>query len=240
MSVHTASPCRCNGIQHEHDAAGDRLRTRPPHRRPGRRQARGGDRAAQPLAPPAGRGAAARRDHAEEHPDDRPDRRRQDRDRAPPGQAGRRALHQGRGDQVHRGRLRRQGRRHRSSATWSTSASSRSARQRCARARRAPRTPPKTACSTSWCRRRAPTSASIGGSADASRQHRPPGDPQAPARRLARRHARSRSRWPRPRRTMEIMAPPGMEEMTEQLKRHVRQPRRRHARSAQDEDRRGA
>ena len=31
--------------------------------------------------------AHARRDHAEEHPDDRPDRRRQDRDRAPPGQA---------------------------------------------------------------------------------------------------------------------------------------------------------
>ena len=52
------------------------------------------------------------RDHAEEHPDDRPDRRRQDRDRAPPGAAGRRAVHQGRGDQVHRGRLRRPRRRH--------------------------------------------------------------------------------------------------------------------------------
>jgi hypothetical protein len=32
-------------------------------------------------------------------------RRRQDRDRAPPGQAGQRAVHQGRGDEVHRGRL---------------------------------------------------------------------------------------------------------------------------------------
>jgi ATP-dependent HslUV protease ATP-binding subunit HslU len=52
------------------------------------RQARGRHRAAQPLAPPAGRREAARRDHAEEHPDDRPDRRRQDRDRAPPGAAG--------------------------------------------------------------------------------------------------------------------------------------------------------
>ena len=72
----------------QHDPAGDRLRARPPHRRPARRQARGGDRAAQPLAPPAGRRQAARRDHAEEHPDDRPHRRRQDRDRAPPGQAG--------------------------------------------------------------------------------------------------------------------------------------------------------
>jgi hypothetical protein len=47
----------------------------------------------------------ARRGDAEEHPDDRPDRRRQDRDLPPPGQACRRALHQGRGDQVHRGRL---------------------------------------------------------------------------------------------------------------------------------------
>ena len=60
---------------------------------------------AQPLAPPAARRPDARRGDAEEHPDDRPDRRRQDRDLAPPGQARRRALHQGRGDQVHRGRL---------------------------------------------------------------------------------------------------------------------------------------
>ena len=50
-----------------------------------RGQARRGHRAAQPLAPPAGRREAAPRDHAQEHPDDRPHRRRQDRDRAPPG-----------------------------------------------------------------------------------------------------------------------------------------------------------
>ncbi len=39
-----------------------------------------------------------------------PTGRRQDRDRAAPGAARRRAVHQGRGHQVHRGRLRRQGR----------------------------------------------------------------------------------------------------------------------------------
>ena len=48
---------------------------------------------------------AARGGAAQEHPDDRADRRRQDRDLAPPGQARRRAVPQGRGDQVHRGRL---------------------------------------------------------------------------------------------------------------------------------------
>ena len=69
----------------EHDPRRDRPRTGQAHRRPAGRQARGGHRAAQPLAPPAGRRGAAQRDHAEEHPDDRPDRRRQDRDRAPPG-----------------------------------------------------------------------------------------------------------------------------------------------------------
>ena len=53
----------------------------------------------------------AQRDHAEEHPDDRPDRRRQDRDRAPAREARARAVHQGRGDEVHRGRLRRPRRR---------------------------------------------------------------------------------------------------------------------------------
>src|SRR5580658_934325 len=36
---------------------------------------------------------------------DRPDRGRQDRDRAPPGQARPSALHQGRGDQIHRSGL---------------------------------------------------------------------------------------------------------------------------------------
>ena len=49
-------------------------------------------------------GRCARR-YAQEHPDDRPDRLRQDRDLAPAGEARQRAVHQGRGDQVHRGRL---------------------------------------------------------------------------------------------------------------------------------------
>ena len=70
--------------------ARDRLRARPPHRRPGRRQARRRHRAAQPLAPPAAARGAARGGAAQEHPDDRPDRRRQDRDRAPPGASWRR------------------------------------------------------------------------------------------------------------------------------------------------------
>ena len=52
-----------------------------------------------------------RRDRAEEHPDDRADRRRQDRDRAAPRAAGAVAVHQGRGVEVHRGRLRRPRRR---------------------------------------------------------------------------------------------------------------------------------
>ncbi len=47
----------------------------------------------------------------EEHPDDRTDRRRQDRDRPAPGAARAVAVHQGRGLEVHRGRLRRARRR---------------------------------------------------------------------------------------------------------------------------------
>ena len=48
---------------------------------------------------------SARRGDAQEHPDDRADRLRQDRDQPPPGEARRRAVREGRGDQVHRGRL---------------------------------------------------------------------------------------------------------------------------------------
>ena len=66
---------------------------------------RGRGRAAQPLAPPAARPRAARRGHAQEHPDDRAHRLRQDRDQPAAGEARRRAVRQGRGDQVHRGRL---------------------------------------------------------------------------------------------------------------------------------------
>ena len=56
-------------------------------------------------------GGSARRDRAEEHHHDRPDRRRQDRDRAPARQARPGAVPQGRGVEVHRGRLRRPRRR---------------------------------------------------------------------------------------------------------------------------------
>ena len=83
----------------------NRLRARPLHHRPARRQARRRDRVAQPLAAPAARRAAARGGAAEEHPDDRPDRRRQDRNLPAARAARRRAVHQGRGHQVHRGRL---------------------------------------------------------------------------------------------------------------------------------------
>ena len=83
----------------------NRLRAGPLHHRPGRRQARRRHRAAQPLAAPAARRQAARGGAAEEHPDDRADRRRQDRDFAAAGAARRRAVHQGRGDQIHRGGL---------------------------------------------------------------------------------------------------------------------------------------
>ena len=74
-------------------------------------QARRGDRAAQPHAAAEAAAGDGRGDRAEEHPDDRPDRRRQDRDRAPAGAAGAVAVHQGRGVEVHRGRLRRPRRR---------------------------------------------------------------------------------------------------------------------------------
>ena len=120
-----------------------------------RRQARRGHRLAQPLAPPAARRPDARRGDAEEHPDDRPDRRRQDRDLAPPGQARRRALHQGRGDQVHRGRLCRP----RCRADHPRPGRSRhrpGARRRCAKTSRPrPTSMPRSGCSMRWSARRA-------------------------------------------------------------------------------------
>ncbi|VFT45245.1 ATP-dependent protease ATP-binding subunit HslU [Pseudomonas aeruginosa] len=105
-------------------------------------------------------GRAARRGNTEEHPHDRPPRRRKDRDRPPPGAPGERAVHQGRGDQVHRGRLCRTRRRidH-----------PRSRRRRGEDAPRtgdpegqgiAPRTPPKSASSMPCCRPRVPPWAS--------------------------------------------------------------------------------
>ena len=98
--------------------------------------------------------ADARRDRAQEHHAHRPHRRRQDRDRAPPGRAGRRALRQGRGVEVHRGRLRRPRRRldgARSRRDRGVDAARRGAR---AGAARAPARTPRSACSTCCCRRR--------------------------------------------------------------------------------------
>ena len=118
-------------------------------------QARRGHRAAQPLAPHAGRRGAARRDHAEEHPDDRADRRRQDRDRAAPGQARQRAVRQGRGHQVHRGGLRRPRRRVHRPRPGRGGREAGRARRRWTRCGSAPRTPPRSACSTRCCRGRA-------------------------------------------------------------------------------------
>ena len=152
-------------------AARDRLRARPLHHRPERREARRRHRAPQPLAPPAAHRADARGGAAEEHPDDRPDRRRQDGDFAPPRQARQRALPQGRGDQVHRGRLCRPRRRadHPRPGRDRHRPGARGEAPRGAGARRICR--PRSACSTRWsastpARRRARASAS--GSAPAS------------------------------------------------------------------------
>ena len=128
----------------------DRLRARPLHRRPERRQARRRHRAAQSLAPPAARRAAARGGAAQEHPDDRADRLRQDRDLAPPRQARQRAVPQGRGDEVHRGRLcrpRRRADRARPRRDRHRARQGRAAARRC-RPRRI--SPPRSACSTRW------------------------------------------------------------------------------------------
>ena len=161
----------------------DRLRARPLHRRPEGRQARGRHRAAQPLAPPAADRRPPRGGAAEEHPDDRPDRLRQDRDLAPAGPARRRAVPQGGGDQVHRGRLRRPRRRF--------------DRARPGRGRHRP-----------GARGQAPRGAGAGREERRGARARRAGRRRAPRRRRARASAsgcaptssttrRSRSRWPR-------------------------------------------
>ena len=135
------------------DAASDRRRARQVRRRPGAGEARRRDRAAQPDAAAEAPARPGRGDRAEEHPDDRSDRRRQDRDRAAAGAAGAVAVHQGRGLEVHRGRLRRPRRRvdgarpdRARASTWcAKSASPRSARRR--------GRPPRSACSICCCRR---------------------------------------------------------------------------------------
>ena len=99
------------------------------------------------------RAGAGRRDRPEEHPDDRPDRRRQDRDRAPAGAARAVAVHQGRGVEVHRGRLRRP--RRRVDGARSRRARRRHGARRAARgsARARPSRTPRSGCSTCCCRR---------------------------------------------------------------------------------------
>ncbi len=76
------------------------------HHRAARGEAIGRDRAPQPGTPPHAPRRHARGGPPQEHPDDRADRRWQDRDREAGGPADRVAVHQGGGDQVHRGRLR--------------------------------------------------------------------------------------------------------------------------------------
>ncbi len=93
------------------DAAPDRRGARQVRHRPGGRQARRGHCAAQPHAAAEAVAGAGRGSRAEEHPDDRADRRRQDRNRPPARAARAVAVHQGRGVEVHRSRLRRPRRR---------------------------------------------------------------------------------------------------------------------------------
>ena len=138
-------------LRHLH-AARDRLRARPLRRRPARGQARRRDRAAQPLAPPAGRRRAARRDRAEEHHHDRADRRREDRDRAPAREARAGAVPEGRGVEVHRGRLRRARRRVDRARSRRARRAAGAPRRRSARCAPRPRSAPRSACSTRCCR----------------------------------------------------------------------------------------
>ena len=77
----------------------------------GEGQARGRHRAPEPLAAPERAARAPGRGGAEEHHHDRPDRRGKDRDRPAARAAGPGAVPEGRGLQVHRGRLRRPRRR---------------------------------------------------------------------------------------------------------------------------------
>ena len=107
----------------------------------------------------------------------------------------------------------------RSCATWPTWPSSGSARPRCSANARAPKTPPKSGCSTRWCRRRAPASASRPAVPDK-------GSVDNTARQVMRKRLREGSlndkeieiELAEPRAGLEIMTPPGMEEMAEQMK----------------------
>ena len=141
------------------DAAADRRRARQVRRRPGQGQARGGDRAPQPDSPAAAPAGDGRGSHAEEHPDDRADRRRQDGDRAAARAAGAVAVHQGRGVEVHRGRLRRPRRRVDGARPGRARRRHGARREGRRGARQGARTPPKSGCSTCCCRRARPPAA---------------------------------------------------------------------------------
>jgi hypothetical protein len=106
-------------------------------------------------------------------------------------------------------------------------------------ARAAPRTPPRSASSTCWCRRRAHDGLWRLRRRRRRRQHRPPGDAQAPARGRAGRQG-DRGRGGRTPPALEIMGPPGMEEMAEQLQGPVLADGPGAAQDPQAEGRRGA
>ena len=135
------------------DAAADRRRARQVRRRPGSGEARRRDRAAQPHAAPEAAAGDGRGDRAEEHPDDRADRRRQDRDRAPARAAGAVAVPQGRGVEVHRGRLRRPRRRVDGARPGRSSRVDMVREERTRRCARRRRRTPRSGCSTCCCRR---------------------------------------------------------------------------------------
>ena len=181
-----------------------------------RGQARGGDCAAQSLAPHAGRRADAPGDHAQEHPDDRPDRRRQDRDRAPAGAPGAGAVREGRGHQVHRGRLRRPRGRfdHQGAGRRRGQDDARAASWRaCATARARPRS---SACSMRCCPSRA-----CWASPPTSRRSRAMPRRATSCATCSRRGEIDEREVEIEVRALpmgvEIMAPPGMEEMQQQL-----------------------
>ncbi len=157
-----------------------------------------------------------------------PDRRRQDRDRPPPGQAGWCALHQGGGDEVHRGRLRRQGCRldHPRPGGHGDQAGARGADAHAAHPRR--RRGRRSACSTS--------------SSPAATLKMQPARPCASACAKARwttRTSRSSCSKPSPRWRSSgpwVVRHGGHGRAAEG---HVRQPRRQQAQGPQAEDRRG-
>ena len=151
--------------------------------------------------------------------------------------AGRRALHQGRGDQVHRGRLRRQGRRldHPRPGRHGGQAGARDAR--CAGSAPAPRTPPRSASSrSSFPGTRAEFGLAPSPSADNT------------ARQVMRKRLREGAlddkeieiEVAEAKPSLEIMGPAGMEEMTEQLRGMFANLGGAPQEGAQAEDRRGA